>query len=65
MLFSFFDFYENVLKAYKEYYYREGYSLEYHLDHDIFEVIDLTKLDSGNKILNITSIYHGRWDLNN
>ena len=54
------DFYENALKAYTDYYYREGYSLKYHLDHNIFEVIDLTKLDSGNKILNITSVYRGR-----
>ena len=53
-------FYEKILNAYKDYYYREGYSLEYHLDNDIFEVINLSVLDSGNKILNTTYIYHGR-----
>ena len=53
-------FYEKLLKSYKDYYYRENYSLEYHLNHDIFEVINLNELDSGNSILNFTSIYHGR-----
>ena len=57
-------FEQDILNAYEEYYYREGYSLEYHLDNDIFEIINLSELalEKGvnvTKVLNITFIYHG------
>ena len=57
-------FEKDILNAYEEYYYREGYSLEYHLDNDIFEIINLSELalERGanvTKVLNKTFIYHG------
>ena len=54
-------FEQDILNAYEEYYYREGYSLEYHLDNDIFEIINLLELalEKKAKVLNKTYIYHG------
>lgn len=55
-------FKENFLNEYISYYYRKDFSLEYNLDHQIFEIRNLSEedLNNKNKVLNKTFIYCGR-----
>lgn len=55
-------FRETFLNEYKNYYYRKDFSLEYNLDHQIFDIINLSEQDLNNKntVLNKTFIYCGR-----